>query len=128
MNKRINELIPKALEAIKKSKITNSNNEVAKEYKGYISSMGASIIQSGLLATLAFYSNEQSGSADKRLKLLKAVVKTILGIESDEKLLKYVLVNSNNGKDKEAVNKFEKQISESLIALKLTLRTFKQEN
>ncbi|MBZ0199970.1 MAG: type III-B CRISPR module-associated protein Cmr5 [Ignavibacteriaceae bacterium] len=127
MNKKINELIPKALEAIKESKVANANNEVAKEYKGYVSSMGASIIQSGLLATLAFYSNEQSGSADKRLKLLKAIVKTILDINSNEKLLKYVLSNSNNGSDKTQINKFEKQISEALIALKLAIRTFKQE-
>jgi len=126
MNKKVNELIPKALKAIKDSNMANASNEVEKEYKGYISSMGASIIQSGLLATLAFYSNEQSGSVDKRRNLLKAIVKTLLGVNSNNKLLNYVLAGSNNGRNKTEIDKFEKQISEALIALKLALRTFKQ--
>lgn len=125
MNKKVNELIPKALEAIEKSKMVEGG-KVDKEYKGYIASMGASIIQSGLLATLAFYSNEQSGSADKRSKLMMAIVKTIINAEPNEKLLNYVLSRTNNGTNKTEIDKFEKQISNALIALKLALRTFKQ--
>jgi len=125
MNKKVNELIPKALDAITASGMVDAG-KVDKEYKGYISSMGASIIQSGLLATLAFYSNEQSGSVDKRRNLLKAIVKTLLGVNSNNKLLNYVLAGSNNGRNKTEIDKFEKQISEALIALKLALRTFKQ--
>lgn len=126
MNKKINELIPKALEAIKSSKMADNSDLVDKEYKGYIASMGASIIQSGLLATLAFYSNEQSGSADKRLKLMKAIVKTILNANSEKKILDYVLIGSHNGTNKYEIDKFEKKISDALIALKLAIRTFKQ--
>jgi len=125
MNKNINDLIPKALAAIKKSKIANDANEVEKEYKGYIASMGASIIQSGLLATLAFYSNEQSGSADKRLKLINAV-NLVIWTNSKDNLLSNVIANSDNGANKLELDKFEKQISNALIALKLSLRTFKQ--
>lgn len=126
MNKKINELIPKALEAIKNSKMADDSNQVDKEYKGYIASMGASIIQSGLIATLAFYSNKQSGSADKRIRLLEAVVKTFVATDSNEELLQYVLSKTDSGKNNAEINKFEKQISETLIALKLALRTFKQ--
>lgn len=127
MNKRINELIPKALEAISDSQIAK-NGIVAREYKGYISSMGASIIQSGLLATLAFYSNEQSQAEKKRLNLLKAI-KLLIASESNVqiRLLDYILSNTNNGDNKPAVAVYEKSISEALIALKLALRTFKQE-
>lgn len=126
MNRIINKLIPKALNAIEKSKMADSNHKVEKEYKGYISSMGASIIQSGLMATLAFYSNEQSGISDKRLKLLNAIVKIIVDPGSNEKLLNYVLISTNNGENKFELDKMERKISNSLIALKLALRTFKQ--
>lgn len=126
MNKKINELIPKALVAIKSSKMADDSDLVDKEYKGYIASMGASIIQSGLIATLAFYSNEQSGSADKRFKLLDAVVKTFIAPDSNEKLLQYVLSQTDIGRDKAKTDKLETQISNTLIALKLALRTFKQ--
>ncbi|MBK6914997.1 MAG: type III-B CRISPR module-associated protein Cmr5 [Ignavibacteriales bacterium] len=125
MNKKVNELIPKALAAITASEMASADS-VDKEYKGYIASMGASIIQSGLIATIAFYSNKQSGSADKRLKLMKAIVKTILNTNSDEKLLDYLLTGSHNGTNKPEIDKFEKQISDALIALKLALRTFQQ--
>jgi len=125
MNKKVNELIPKALTAITASGMVDAG-KVDKEYKGYISSMGASIIQSGLIATIAFYSNEQSGSADKRSKLMKAIVKTIISTESNEKLLNYVLSGTQNGTNKAEIDKHEKQISTTLIALKLAIRTFKQ--
>lgn len=124
MNKKVNELIPKALEAIKTSKMANDNNTVDKEFKGYIASMGASIIQSGLIATLAFYSNEQS-QAKKRLNLLRAIM-LLIDSTSDKELLNYVLSNTNNGTNKFEIDKFEKNISTSLVALKLALRTFKQ--
>lgn len=123
MNKNVNELIPKALNAIKESKIANDSDEVDKEYKGYIASMGASIIQSGLKATLAFYSNEQS-QAKKRLNLLKAIMK-LIDPSSNQRLLDYVLSNTDEGNNKTEIDKFEKKISDALIALKLALRTFK---
>jgi CRISPR-associated protein Cmr5 len=125
MNKKVNELIPRALEAIKESQMANDANEVDKEYKGYIASMGASIIQSGLIATLAFYSNEQSQAKDKRSKLLTAIMK-LINPGSTQRLLDYVLLNTNKGENKTEVDKFEKKISDALVALKLALRTFKQ--
>jgi len=63
MNEKINNLIPKAIQAIKNSGIEKAS-VVKKEYKGYISSMGASIIQAGLLATLAFYQNDSGKKAN----------------------------------------------------------------
>lgn len=125
MNKKVNELIPKALEAIKTSKMADDSNQVDKEYKGYIASMGASIIQSGLLPTLAFYSNEFSDSGKKKLKLIIAL-NILIDNTNNPKLLNYVLSQTHNGTNKAEIDKFEKQISDALIALKLALRTFKQ--
>ncbi|MBL0286683.1 MAG: hypothetical protein IPQ19_04515 [Bacteroidetes bacterium] len=44
MREKINELIPKAMEAITSSKIADKDGNVKKEFKGYIASIGASII------------------------------------------------------------------------------------
>lgn len=135
MNKKVNELIPKALEAIKASKMANDDNKVDKEFKGYISSMGASIIQSGLIATLAFYSNESSDSKVKRSNLLKAIHFLIAPQGNTEELLHYVLNKTKPDErneysaselKKDELQKLETQISDALIALKLALRTFKQ--
>ena len=119
MNRKINELIPRALQAIKDSKMA-VNGEFEKEYKGYISSMGASILQSGLIATLAFYSKDAEGSGAKRTYLLKAIGMLVVPDNNNNELLKYVLVNRSNQR------KIENDISNALIALKLALRTFKQ--
>ncbi len=128
MNKKVNELIPKALEVITQSGMAQ-RGEVDKEYKGYIASMGASIIQSGLIATLAFYSNESSDSKVKRRYLLDAV-RRLIAPNNEVKLLRYVLTKVKPEGSTELnlteLNKLEKEISNSLIALKLGIRTFKQ--
>lgn len=133
MNNKINKLIPKALDAITKSGMVSSG-EFDKEYKGYIASMGASIIQSGLIATLAFYSNPSPEAGERRIKLLHAI---FMMIEDNRqgKLFDYVLektkpANHNNFTadqlDKTELKKLENNISDALIALKLALRTFKE--
>lgn len=124
MNKKVNELIPKALKALEDSQVV-VNRKFDKEYKGYISSMGASIIQSGLIATLAFYSSPTSEAGEKRTKLLDAILMLIEN-NTQGRLLDYVLAYTNVGQNKTKIDKYEKKISDALIALKLALRTFKQ--
>ncbi len=135
MNEKINNLIPKAIHAIRNSEI-EKNGIVAKEYKGYISSMGASIIQAGLLATLAFYQNDSNKKADSS-KVLKALFEMIRsGNTVDNNLIQYVINNSSNeniagdfvSEENLVFDKLyliEEEISDALIALKLALRTFK---
>ena len=54
---KINQVwIEKAIIALQDQKIV-IENEFAGEYKGYISSFGAAIIQSGLLPAVIFYEN-----------------------------------------------------------------------
>ena len=119
MNQKINQLIPKAIDAISDGEMA-TDGKVEKEYKGYISSMGASILQSGLIATLAFYSKDAEGSGAKRTYLLKAIGVLVVPDNNNSELLKYVLVNPSNQR------KIENDISNALIALKLALRTFEQ--
>lgn len=135
MNEKINNLIPKAMVAIKSSGIAH-NGVVEKEFKGYISSMGASIIQAGLLATLAFYQNDSGKKADSSF-LLKAILSLIKPDNSDEtNLIKYVInksikenVTGNyvsvDNLDPDKLYVLEQELSDALVALKLALRTFK---
>ncbi len=136
MNEKINRLIPLAIQAVKDNNIS-SHGEVKKENKGYISSMGASIIQTGLLATLAFYANDEGKKAHSS-NLLKAIYQIITGEQAENKnsLIKLVInttkkddVNNNeigiNDLDFDKMYIMEQNISDALVALKLAIRTFK---
>jgi len=137
MNEKINNLIPKAIQAIKNSGIEKAS-VVKKEYKGYISSMGASIIQAGLLATLAFYQND-SGKKANSSNLLKAILLLIKpGDSTETNLIKYIIDHSKKDNttgqhvsvgdlDLDKLYILEEEVSDALIALKLALRTFKIE-
>ncbi len=137
MNEKINNLIPKAIQAIEHSGIEKAS-VVKKEYKGYISSMGASIIQAGLLATLAFYQND-SGKKANSSNLLKAILLLIKPDDSTEtNLIKYIIDHSKKDNitgqhvsvgdlDPDKLYILEEEVSDALIALKLALRTFKIE-
>lgn len=154
MNEKINSLIPKAIQKIKLSKmekmvrvekdgnVVEINGKpvmegiVDKEYKGYISSMGASILQTGLFATIAFYAND-SGKSAKSSYLLDAILRLINpDYQENDKLITYVIEKSlkpNVTKNDIEISNLsfnklyliEEEITDALIALKLALRTFK---
>ncbi len=110
MSKQIEAYIPKALKAIESLNIANSNNEVAKQFNGYIASFGASMRQAGLLSTVLFYSNANSNAEKEREKVIYAI----------EKIIGHTIVCENKV-DKETRAKVEN----AAIALKLTIRTYK---
>jgi len=60
----VEKLIPEAIIAITSSGMA-VHGEVNKAYKGYISSLGAGIIQSGLLPTLAMYKGNEDSDKKK---------------------------------------------------------------
>lgn len=83
--KRIEELIPKAYEALKNAGIAKLNEdtkltEISKTFRGYISSFGAAIAMGSLKAAIAFYS-KQEGALKSRDTLIKII---------------YVLINDNS--------------------------------
>lgn len=135
MNDKINNLIPIAIDAIRVSGMANSSDAVQSEYKGYISSMGASIIQAGLLPTLAFNSNSTGKAADSK-KLLDAIHYILEGPTAGKNnLITYVITTAKNQNasfpvsvremDVYKLGNCETDIGDALIALKLALRTFK---
>lgn len=126
---RVETYIPKAMKSLQEH---FPKNEIERKYSGYVASFGASLTQSGLIPTLAFYYNKPSdGGGEKkekekenrkksspvdRIKIMK-ILEEMLGIK--ESLLKYVI---NQEEDEEL---FQEKIKRAAVALKLAMRTFK---
>lgn len=122
MNKRrVNELIPKVIEYIPSSGIL-IDNEIPNEFKGYVSSFGASIIQSGILSTVAFFSNPDSAAKKDRVEIINIIYNIMdkkFPHNKEEGLLSYLLNN------KEHIDDIKEEIINVAIALKLGMRVFK---
>ena len=115
--KNIEKYIPKAMEVLNK---TFEDGIFPSSYNGYISSFGASIMQSGLKPTLALFENKDANTKETK-QLLTNIILEILAPNNDkDSLLDYVL---NNSKDEAYI---KQQIMDISIAVKLSLRTFKK--
>ena len=114
---RVEELIPRTMEVLKNG---FKDGEIEKEYNGYISSFGASVLMSGLKASVAMFESENSSAQADRRKLMNIILQILdERATKDDKLLDYILRNS----DKEEFLK--KEILNIATALKLSIRTFK---
>jgi len=121
--KHIQKIIPSAIKAVE-TKIRKPSGEVDKEFNGYISSFGASIISAGLLPSVIFFS-QQGESASERHKIILAIEEILQqpgGILHPHKKL-LMEVKDNIGK-REHINRLTEKISDAAIALKLAIRTF----
>jgi len=117
--KNIEKYIPKAMDALSE---TFDKGTFPSSYNGYISSFGASIIQSGLKPTLALFENKDSSTKEKKELLTNIILKIIDSNTKEESLLHYILQNQQNE------HYLKQQILDISIAIKLSLRTFKKEN
>ena len=120
MSKRnIEAYIPKVMEILNQK---FDKGIMPKEFNGYISSFGASTIQSGLLPTLALFENKDSSTAQEKSCLSKIILEVLQyedEIKEYDSLLNYVLNND--------VEKLKVKIIDISIAIKLSIRTFKLE-
>jgi CRISPR-associated protein Cmr5 len=115
---RISRYIPHAIDAIEKE---FGKKPISSTYNSYISSFGASIVQSGLLPTLAAYRNPNANTKEDKSKILE-LIQNILqsaGEIPEGELLDYVLSNKN---DEDII---KEKIKDAAVALKLSLRTFR---
>lgn len=118
-----NEYIQKAVEALTQSAIV-VNEGYNSVFKGYISGLGASIIQAGLLPSVILYENSPSSRDDKG-KVIDAIVYMLVhqfkytGLENTT-LSKYILSEQYNGNG----YKLLLDINEALVSIKLALRMF----
>jgi len=127
--RRIEQLLPIAIEAVVNQKIPKEGNVIANEFKGYIDAFGSMIVQNGLLPAVVFFEN--SGGDDvkeKRKKLLKAVFEVIkTGFYSGSSFppnidnIKDFILSYNKEKP---IRKLRQQVVDAGISVKLALRTF----
>lgn len=115
MSRRVIErYIPKVMEVLKDE---FSNGEIPSAYNGYISSFGASIMQSGLLPTLALFENTNASTKENKEYLTYLIVRILTGKKDDISLLQYVIKAKNPN--------HKREILDISIAIKLSIRTFK---
>jgi len=115
MSKRnIEAYIPKVLKVLDS---TFTDAVVPSAYNGYISSFGASIMQSGLLPTLALFENTNASSKENKEYLSYIIVQVLRGNVEDVSLLRHVLEGNQE--------LLKKEILDISIAIKLSIRTFK---
>ena len=119
MNQRsIEKLIPKAIESAEKN--LAENGKIAREYNGYISSFGASVLQSGPKAAIAFYERNSEKSAQDKNPLMQAILYLLPSNGKNyDKLFDYALANDNKDTRDNILN--------AVAALKLAIRTFNLE-
>jgi len=127
MQNRVDKYLPFAFKAIEQVRIDvkkegatnpkyvvfkNKEGKIPKEYKGYISQFGASIIQAGVITALTFYEAEEQGSAQDR-RLIVAAIKFIIDKTKDfeEKLSEFL---QNNEPKPEEIKQKKKDIMEEI--------------
>jgi len=114
--KNIEKYIPEAMKVLQKE---FPQGAISSAYNGYISSFGASIIQSGLKPTLALFENTNANTKEDKSYLTKIILQILQTNADETSLLRYVLANS---KDEEYL---KQQILDIAVAVKLSIRTFK---
>lgn len=112
--------IANAQSALTQNDIVSRDGSYSKEYNGYISSFGASLVQAGLLPTVIFFENKDASSNEDRSLVIKAL-KQILCISDKPSMAKYIIEEKKNN-DQAFVN----DVARAMTAMKLALRMYKK--
>lgn len=128
MKTRIENYLPAALSIIRQG--IGRGNKVAEEYDGYAASLGPAIIASGLLPAISFYTDIHKDKDDSKphrfeiLRIISGVLKNRENIQIAEDkngLLEFLLTKSQQ--ERVAL---KPAIMDAVVAIKLSLRNFKQ--
>lgn len=119
--------IKAAHEALRKVRIVDEQDRFPAPFKGYISSFGAAVAQSGLLAASLFFENNESDAEANRSLVVQAVVEVLYNMccLSDEQYQKEslaIVVYEGN-----CSSNLLTQVDQAVAALKLALRDFSGE-
>lgn len=115
--KNIEAYIPKVMEVLGRA---FPEGVISSSYNGYISSFGASIVQSGLLPTLALFENTDASTKENKEYLSYLIVQVLTNSDEDRSLLHYALSKKND-------KMIKQNILDIAVAIKLCIRTFKLE-
>ena len=127
MKQRVEKYLPSAIKAVENNIL--EKDKVKSQFKGYISSFGAAIIQTGLIPAVAFYS-VKAGAEEDRNKVIDAIWEILQQNEqasidpNARNLLHFLVEQYREGKDLSAI---KSKIMDATTALKLAVRTFQIE-
>lgn len=135
MKRTLQHLIPKAIQVIDLVDIPNKTampHTVSGTYHGFIASLGAGIIQAGVLPAVIFFENSESDRAVKADKYrITQALHCLIAWEKDGKkpskkpdqhaLSTYIIEN-----DLQYSSRFLDQLTSYAVALKIAMRTFKK--
>lgn len=137
MLRNIEYLIPAALDAVEKKLAVKYQDGIPSGYQSAVSGFGTSLMQMGLLPTLAVYTDKDSGADIKRDLLLKALLHILTHKDSNfEAEAKKRLLDDNGNVQLDPLlrtvsqNTFPAEemkvhLMQAALAFKLAIRTFK---
>lgn len=105
------------------TKLVRENGKIPKEFKGYVASLGTSLMQCGLIPSVALFSDLSSGSKEKE-KILNVIYHLLKQDDWPGTLLQKVIAISAGSSEEE---KLKEEILDAAIALKLAIRTYEFE-
>ncbi|MCR4665405.1 MAG: hypothetical protein K5660_08580 [Paludibacteraceae bacterium] len=112
--------ISNAQSALTQNGIVSNDGTYSKEFNGYISSFGASLVQAGLLPTIIFFENKDA-STEKDRSLVISALKQLLCIADKPSMAKYI-IETKKANDQEFIN----DVTRAMTAMKLALRMYKK--
>lgn len=136
MLKKIEKLIPAALDAIDENLAKHEDYKekgIPSAYQSAISGFGTSILQMGLLPTLAVYYDTDNQSGITRKLLLDVLYAIILdnSVERSEALESALVQRNDSGNflrtvssSAEVKNEFKPKLMDAALAFKLAIRTY----
>lgn len=134
MSRRIEKYFPDILKMTKKEFEEEIKDKgIPSEYKGYISTFGAMVIQNGLIPALAYFEKTDANEKGNRKKIANIVkeflkVKGDIRIDDKKKLCQYLADEVQTKRmSKDKLREIENKVIDVSIALKLALRTFLKE-
>jgi CRISPR-associated protein Cmr5 len=124
--KNIEQMVPVALEILERPNDVVVDKAIANKYRGYVASLGASIMQCGLIPTIAF--NEANEDRRKINGLLKQLLLQFRAlIPCDGNLLHMVITQASTGNDqRQQLRRLTILFLDASVALKLAMRTYRK--
>ena len=129
-NRRIERMIVPAMKLLTEGDLgILKDGKIPSKFNGYIASFGPSVVQAGILQTLAFYSREDGeGKERKKINVFIQRILTDNSIKylqlSDNKSLFEMLKDKLNSSDSSERIYWKTLVLEASVACKLAMRTF----
>lgn len=108
----------------KNTGIVNCEGLIPKTYKGYVASLGPSIIQSGLLPAVSFYESSTGSDVGKK-HIIQVLFKILFPVEKEDSFFDFLCQQISG--DKMAEQRIKQELFNAITALKMVMNTYQFE-